>query len=144
VYNKEPSLVLSCKCAKLPKVRRLPPTKGTADENGTRQKEFRSILCNCPWMVRFKKQLNDTWIVTQLVDQHENHELQGIDPLAYPENRPFAAGARETMLDLERHSNASVVNNTYGLSLLGRDVYSRSYDHTQTQHARIGSRWACL
>ncbi|KAK9489568.1 hypothetical protein V1508DRAFT_44262 [Lipomyces doorenjongii] len=84
-----------------------------------------------------------TWIVTQLVDQHENHELRGINPLAYPENRPLGAGARETMLDLVRHSNASytsiafVVNNTYGLSLLGRDVYNRSYDHTQTQGASI-------
>ncbi|KAK9494571.1 hypothetical protein V1508DRAFT_395961 [Lipomyces doorenjongii] len=43
VYNKKKSLVLLCKCAKLPKARRLPPTKGTTDENGfTRQKEFRA------------------------------------------------------------------------------------------------------
>ncbi|KAK9374214.1 uncharacterized protein V1513DRAFT_113769 [Lipomyces chichibuensis] len=142
VYNKEKSLVLLSKCAKLPNTRRLPPTKGATDENGfTRQKEFRSILCNCPWMVRFKKQLNDMWIVAQLVAEHENHELQGINPLAYPENRPLAAGARERMLDLVRHSNASytsiasVVNNAYSLTLLGRDVYNRSYNHTQTQGA---------
>ncbi|ODQ74805.1 hypothetical protein LIPSTDRAFT_68916 [Lipomyces starkeyi NRRL Y-11557] len=138
VYNKDKSLLLLCKCAKLPSTRRLQPTKGATDDEGlNRQKEFRSMLCDCPWMVRFKKQLNDTWIVTQLVDHHENHQLQGINPLAYPENRSLTPEARETMLDLVRHSNASytsiasVINTTYGLSLLGRDVYNRSYDYTQ-------------
>ncbi|KAK9482637.1 hypothetical protein V1527DRAFT_331885 [Lipomyces starkeyi] len=32
VYSKEKSLVLLSKCAKLPKARRLPPTKGATDE----------------------------------------------------------------------------------------------------------------
>ncbi|KAK9333649.1 hypothetical protein V1520DRAFT_331333, partial [Lipomyces starkeyi] len=87
------------------------------------------MLCDRRWIVRFKKQLNASWVVTQLDDRHEVHQLEGINPLAYPENRPMTAESRETMLDLVRHSSASlstiasVLNTTYGLSLLGRDVY---------------------
>ncbi|KAK9319778.1 hypothetical protein V1517DRAFT_265634, partial [Lipomyces orientalis] len=56
---------------------------------------------------------------------------------AYPENRRLTPAARETMLDLVERSSASyntiasVLNATHGLSLLGRDVYNRSYDYTQ-------------
>ncbi|KAK9482234.1 hypothetical protein V1527DRAFT_476988 [Lipomyces starkeyi] len=75
----------SCLCANVPikpNTRKLPLTKGSADDNGLiRQKEARSILCDCPWKVRLIKQLNDTWVLTQLVDYHENHQLQGINPL---------------------------------------------------------------
>ncbi|KAK9490109.1 hypothetical protein V1508DRAFT_442087 [Lipomyces doorenjongii] len=56
-------------------------------------------------MVRFKKQLNESWVDTQLGDRHEGHQLEGINPLAYPENRPVT---RETMLDLVRRSPASL------------------------------------
>ncbi|KAK9326758.1 hypothetical protein V1520DRAFT_350609 [Lipomyces starkeyi] len=45
------------------------------------------MLCECPGRVRFKKQLNDTWIVTQLIDEHKGHQLEGINPFADPENR---------------------------------------------------------
>ncbi|KAK9318718.1 hypothetical protein V1517DRAFT_334816 [Lipomyces orientalis] len=58
-------------------------------------------------MMRFKKQLNDTWIITQLVDQHERRQLEGINPSAYPENRRLTPAARETILDLVGHSSAS-------------------------------------
>ncbi|KAK9354952.1 hypothetical protein V1523DRAFT_424544 [Lipomyces doorenjongii] len=64
------------------------------------------------------------WVDTQLGDRHEGHQLEGINPLAYPENRPVTAESRETMLDLVRRSSAclstiaSVLNTTYGLSLL--------------------------
>ncbi|KAK9319290.1 hypothetical protein V1517DRAFT_52672 [Lipomyces orientalis] len=118
--------------------RNLPQTKGRTGDNGlTRQKDARSIVCDCQWTVRFKKQLNDTWIVTQLVDQHERHQLEGINPSAYPENRRLTPPARETMLDLVGHFSApyntiaSVLNATHGVSLLGRDVYNRLYDYSQ-------------
>ncbi|KAK9482297.1 hypothetical protein V1527DRAFT_22237 [Lipomyces starkeyi] len=72
--------------------RKLPVTKGSTGDNGlTRKRDARSMLCNCPWIVRFKKQLNDSWILTQVIDQHEGHQLQGINPLAYPENRQMLA-----------------------------------------------------
>ncbi|KAJ8102033.1 hypothetical protein POJ06DRAFT_280652 [Lipomyces tetrasporus] len=109
----------------------------TNDYGLTRHKDARNMLCDHPWMALFKKQLNDTWFITQLVDQHDGHQLEGINPRAYPENRPLTAAPRETMLDLVQHSTASfnaiasVLNTTHGLSLLGRDVYNRSYDYTQ-------------
>ncbi|KAK9366135.1 hypothetical protein V1509DRAFT_308075 [Lipomyces kononenkoae] len=139
VKNKEKTLLLLCKCARKPfNIRNLPFTEGSTGDNGlTRQKDARSMLCDCPWSVRFKKQLNDTWAVTEVVDQHEGHQLEGIDPFAYPENRPLTSVAREAMLNLVRHSNASfstiasMLNTTHGLSLLGRDVYNRSYDYSQ-------------
>ncbi|KAK9340912.1 hypothetical protein V1521DRAFT_423334 [Lipomyces starkeyi] len=57
----------SCLCANVTKN----PTPESYDNGLVRQKEARSTLCDCPWKVRFKKQLNDTWVVTQLVDYHE-------------------------------------------------------------------------
>ncbi|KAK9481867.1 hypothetical protein V1527DRAFT_499502 [Lipomyces starkeyi] len=95
------------------------------------KKKHEAMLCDCLWMVRFKKQLNESWVVTQLDDRHEGHQLEGINPLAYQENRPMTAESRETMLDLVRHSSASlstiasVLNTTYGLS------FNRTYDYTQ-------------
>jgi hypothetical protein len=141
VKHKNKSLLLVCKCSRMPlNTGNLPMEVGTRDENSnTRRKIARSMLCDCPWTVRFQIQLNDSWILTQLVDQHEGHQLEGINPFAYPENRPVSAGARETMLDLVRHSSASMrtiasmLNNTYGLSLLPRDVYNRTYDYTQAK-----------
>ncbi|KAK9341062.1 hypothetical protein V1521DRAFT_354567, partial [Lipomyces starkeyi] len=130
VKIKDNTLLLLCKCARWPfNTRNLPLTKGsTGDKLLTRQQDARSMLCDCPWRVRWKRQWNDTWIITELVDQHERHQLEGINPAAYPENRPLPAEARETMLDLVQHSTtsyrtvASVLNSTYGLSLLSRDV----------------------
>ncbi|KAK9338834.1 hypothetical protein V1521DRAFT_381928, partial [Lipomyces starkeyi] len=111
---------------------------GATGSNGlTRQRIARSMLCACPWKVRFKKQLNDSWILTELIDEHQGHQLKGLNPLAYPENRSMTAEARHSMVDLVQHSSASVstiasmLNTTYGLSLLGRDVYNRTYQHTQ-------------
>ncbi|ODQ70660.1 hypothetical protein LIPSTDRAFT_74082 [Lipomyces starkeyi NRRL Y-11557] len=44
-------------------IRKLPMTKGNKNDCGlARQKEARSILCDSPWMVRFKKQLNQSWV----------------------------------------------------------------------------------
>ncbi|KAK9242634.1 hypothetical protein V1506DRAFT_555943 [Lipomyces tetrasporus] len=124
VKNKDQTLLLSCKCAKKPfNSRKLPVTKGSTGDNGlTRKRDARSMLCNFPWI---------------LIDQHEGHQLEGINVLAYPENRPMAGEASHTMRDLVRHSSASlttiasVINTTYGLSLLGRDVYNRTYDYAQ-------------
>ncbi|KAK9351231.1 hypothetical protein V1523DRAFT_30710, partial [Lipomyces doorenjongii] len=102
VKDKDQTLLLSCKCAKKPfNSRNLPMTKGSMSANGlTRYKDAISMLGDCPWKVRFKRQLNDSWILTQLVDEHLGHHLEGINPLAYPENRPVTAEARETMFDL--------------------------------------------
>ncbi|KAK9342423.1 hypothetical protein V1522DRAFT_25713 [Lipomyces starkeyi] len=50
----------SCLCAKRQKAA---ADKGSADDNGL----SRSMLCDCQWKVRFKKQLNDTWVGTQLI-----------------------------------------------------------------------------
>ncbi|KAK9369640.1 hypothetical protein V1509DRAFT_652015 [Lipomyces kononenkoae] len=65
------------------------------------------------------------------------HQLECINPFAYPEKRSTTAEARQTMVDLVQHSSAPVssiattLNTTYGLSLLGRDVYNRTYQYTQ-------------
>ncbi|KAK9251560.1 hypothetical protein V1507DRAFT_392688 [Lipomyces tetrasporus] len=103
------------------------------DNNGpTGVKQARSMLCDCPWRVRFKKQLNGSWILTQLVDQHERHQLEGLNPLAYPENRPMTPEAKETMISALQVSSAplstigSIVNTSYGPSLLDSDVYNRT------------------
>ncbi|ODQ70388.1 hypothetical protein LIPSTDRAFT_74672, partial [Lipomyces starkeyi NRRL Y-11557] len=61
------------------------------------------MLCDCPWMVRLKKQLNESWVVTQL---DRNYAVQ------------HSSASLSTI--------ASVLNTTYGLSLLGRDVYNRT------------------
>ncbi|KAK9248600.1 hypothetical protein V1506DRAFT_528340 [Lipomyces tetrasporus] len=34
---------------------------------GTRGVMSRSILSHCPWRVRFKKQLDDLWVITELI-----------------------------------------------------------------------------
>ncbi|KAK9481890.1 hypothetical protein V1527DRAFT_62952 [Lipomyces starkeyi] len=132
VYNKEKSLLLLCKRAKLPNTRKLPPTIGAIDDNDslTASERVPAYALQLSVDGAVQKQLTDTWIITQLVDHHEGHQLQGIDPRAYPDNRPLTAEARATMLDLVRHSNASytsiasVIYTTYGQSLLGRDVYN--------------------
>ncbi|KAK9335268.1 hypothetical protein V1521DRAFT_346699, partial [Lipomyces starkeyi] len=139
VKNKDTTLLLLCKCAlKTFNSRKLPLQKGViGDNNLVRQKDARSMLCDCPWRVRFKKQLNGSWIVTELRDEHLGHQLEGVDPLSYSVNRPVTAEARATMFELVRDSSttlntvASMLNKTYGLSLLPRDVYNRTYDHGQ-------------
>ncbi|ODQ72762.1 hypothetical protein LIPSTDRAFT_4133 [Lipomyces starkeyi NRRL Y-11557] len=52
------------------------------------------MLCDCPWRVRFKKQLNGSWIVTELRDEHQGHQLEGVDPLSYSVNRPIVSPAQ--------------------------------------------------
>ncbi|KAK9369440.1 hypothetical protein V1509DRAFT_562284, partial [Lipomyces kononenkoae] len=139
VKNKDQTLLLACKCSRKPlNTRNLPIEVGATGSNGlTRQKVARSKLCDCPWKVRFKRQLNYSWILTELIDEHQGHQLEGINPFAYPENRSTTAEARQTMVDLVQHSSApvssiaSMLNTTYGLSLLGRDVYNRTYQYTQ-------------
>ncbi|KAK9263285.1 hypothetical protein V1519DRAFT_440626, partial [Lipomyces tetrasporus] len=114
------------------------------------------MLCDCPWRVRFKKQLNDSWIVTELIDEHQGHQLEGVDPLSYSVNRPVTAEARATMFELVRDSSttlntvASMLNKTYGLSLLPRDAYNRTYDHGQKWlvnrqvPGKAGPRWVSV
>ncbi|KAK9341977.1 hypothetical protein V1522DRAFT_358981, partial [Lipomyces starkeyi] len=88
VSNKEKTLLLVCKFANKFDPGNLPLEKGVLGDNGLiRQKDARTMLCECPGRVRFKKQLNDTWIITQLIDEHKGHQLEGINPSAYPENR---------------------------------------------------------
>ncbi|KAK9488809.1 hypothetical protein V1527DRAFT_456274, partial [Lipomyces starkeyi] len=62
VNNKDRTLLLLCKCAKKPfNARQVPMTKGTQGDNClVRPKVVRNMLCDCPWRVRFKKQLNDS------------------------------------------------------------------------------------
>ncbi|KAK9249776.1 hypothetical protein V1507DRAFT_469659 [Lipomyces tetrasporus] len=40
-------------------------------KRSTRHIDAWSRLCDCPWKVGFKKQLNDSWILAQLVDEHQ-------------------------------------------------------------------------
>ncbi|KAK9323460.1 hypothetical protein V1517DRAFT_320339 [Lipomyces orientalis] len=49
VKDKDKTLLLLCKCAKKPfNTRNLPQTKGSTGDNGlTRQKDARSMLCDC-------------------------------------------------------------------------------------------------
>ncbi|KAK9246675.1 hypothetical protein V1506DRAFT_534481 [Lipomyces tetrasporus] len=88
VKHKNQTLSLVCKCSRKPlNTGNLPLEVGTKGDNGlTRQKFARSMLCDCPWRVRFKKQLNDSWILTELVDQHDGHQLDRINAYTYPEN----------------------------------------------------------
>ncbi|KAK9482146.1 hypothetical protein V1527DRAFT_492992 [Lipomyces starkeyi] len=83
-----------------------PLAVATGDNGSTHLKPARSMLRDYPWKIRFKKQLNGSWILTQLVDQHEKHQLEGFNALAYPENRPLSPEARKTMIDLVQHSSA--------------------------------------
>ncbi|KAK9483567.1 hypothetical protein V1527DRAFT_484727 [Lipomyces starkeyi] len=126
------TIALMQMCYKATNANQLPMTKGTQAENGRiRPKVARSMLCDCPWRVCFKKQLNDSWIVTELIDEHKGLQLEGINPLAYLEKRGITAEARATMLELVRHSSSShiriayMLNRTYGLSLLGRQSQVR-------------------
>ncbi|KAK9318843.1 hypothetical protein V1517DRAFT_267276, partial [Lipomyces orientalis] len=112
--------------------RNLQLTKGSTGDNGLTRHKLAA-----DGTFQETAQLNYTWIVTQIVDQHEGHQLESINPEAYPEYRPLDAATREAMLDAVRHSTASfntiaaVLNTTHGLSLLGRNVYNRSDDYTQ-------------
>ncbi|KAK9367339.1 hypothetical protein V1509DRAFT_554066, partial [Lipomyces kononenkoae] len=138
VGNKATTLLLVCKCANKFDPGKLPLEKGVLGNNGLiRQKEARTMLCDCPWKVRFKKQLNDTWIATQLIDEHKGHHLEGISAFAYPENRQPTPAATEVMNDLARNSSAprttiaTFLNTTFDLHLLGRDVSNHTYDYTK-------------
>ncbi|KAK9481772.1 hypothetical protein V1527DRAFT_79052 [Lipomyces starkeyi] len=78
--------------------RQVPMTNGTQGHNClVRPKVVRSMLSDCTWRVRFKKQLNDSWIITELIDEHKGNQIEVISPLAYPEIRPITAEARATM-----------------------------------------------
>ncbi|KAK9319963.1 hypothetical protein V1517DRAFT_376061 [Lipomyces orientalis] len=101
----------------------------------TRLREARSVLSQCPWRVRFKKQLDDKWVTTELINEHPGHQLEGVNPYAYPENRSLSEEAKQAMFALVRDSRATLtqvarmVNVTYGTHILARDVYNRTYDH---------------
>ncbi|KAK9355059.1 hypothetical protein V1523DRAFT_345717, partial [Lipomyces doorenjongii] len=45
-----------------------------------RHKDARSMLCDCPWKVHFKRQLNDSWILKELLDERQAHYLEGQTP----------------------------------------------------------------
>ncbi|KAK9351822.1 hypothetical protein V1523DRAFT_415717 [Lipomyces doorenjongii] len=61
------------KCSgKIRNTRNIPAVVVTRGDNGmTRHQEARSILSHCPWRVRFKKQLDDQWVITELIDEHQ-------------------------------------------------------------------------
>ncbi|KAJ8102084.1 hypothetical protein POJ06DRAFT_248721, partial [Lipomyces tetrasporus] len=62
VKNKENTFLLVCKCSgKERNTRNLPAVVGT------RGVMSRSILSHCPWRVRFKKQLDYLWVITELI-----------------------------------------------------------------------------
>ncbi|KAK9327607.1 hypothetical protein V1520DRAFT_387338 [Lipomyces starkeyi] len=133
VKNKANTFLLVCKCSgKARNSRNLPAVVGTRGENGmTRQQEARSILSHCPWRVRFKKQLDDQF------DEHQGHQLQGINPYAYAENRSMNEEAKQAVLALVKDSSATnaqiadIVNAAYGTHILARDVYNRTYNHKE-------------
>ncbi|KAK9371710.1 uncharacterized protein V1513DRAFT_454773 [Lipomyces chichibuensis] len=55
VKHKDKTLLLCCKCSRKPlNTGNLPLEVGTKGDNGlTRYKVARSMLCDCPWRVRF-------------------------------------------------------------------------------------------
>ncbi|KAK9483925.1 hypothetical protein V1527DRAFT_471647 [Lipomyces starkeyi] len=59
----------------------------------------------------------------------------------------MTAEAWQSMIDLVQHSSASVgtiasmLNTTYGLSWLGRDVYNRTYQYTQKTGNSTANLW---
>jgi hypothetical protein len=142
VRNKQKTLLLVCKCANKFDPGKLPLEKGVSGDNGLIcLKDARTMLCECPWRVRFQKQLNDTWIITELRDEHEGHQHEGINPFAYPENRQVTPAAKEVMIDMARNTStsrttiAAFLNQTFNLHLLGRDVSNRTYDYTKTNES---------
>ncbi|KAK9385069.1 hypothetical protein V1515DRAFT_640803 [Lipomyces mesembrius] len=98
----------------VPNTRNLPAVVGTRGDNGmTRHQEGRSILSHCPWRV---------------IDEHQGHQFEGINPYAYAENRSLHEEAKQAVLALVRDSSAThtqiadMVNVTYGTHILARDV----------------------
>ncbi|KAK9243175.1 hypothetical protein V1506DRAFT_555608 [Lipomyces tetrasporus] len=106
----------------------LPAVVGTRGDNGmTRHQEARSILSHCPWRVRFKKQLDNRWVITELIDEHQGHQLEEINPYAYAKTDALNEEAKQAVLALI----ADMVNVTHGTHLLARDVYNRTYNHKE-------------
>ncbi|KAJ8103713.1 hypothetical protein POJ06DRAFT_293534 [Lipomyces tetrasporus] len=104
-------------------------------DNGLiRLKDARTKFSECPWRFRFKKQLNDAWIVTELRGEHKGHQLEGINPFAYPENRPLTPAAKEVMVDLARNTSASRTT-IAGFLNKRKDVSNRTYDYTKTDES---------
>ncbi|KAK9250416.1 hypothetical protein V1507DRAFT_467623 [Lipomyces tetrasporus] len=103
----------------------------------TRHQEARSILSHCPWRVRFKKQLDNLWVITELIDEHQGHQLEEINPYAYAKTDALNKEAKQAVLALVRDSSAThtqiadMVNVTHGTHLLTRDVYNRTYNHKE-------------
>ncbi|KAK9482978.1 hypothetical protein V1527DRAFT_414303, partial [Lipomyces starkeyi] len=139
VKNKANTFLIVCKCSgKARNSRNLPEVVGTREENGmTRHQETRSILSHCPWRVRFKKQLDDQCVITELIDERQGHQLQGINPYAYAENRSMNEEAKQAVLALVKDSSATnaqiagMVNAAYGMHILARDVYNQTYNHKE-------------
>ncbi|KAK9387841.1 hypothetical protein V1515DRAFT_600470, partial [Lipomyces mesembrius] len=98
---------------------------------------LRSILSHCPWRVRFKKQLDGQWVITKLIDEHQSHQLEGINPYAYAENRSLNEEAKQAMLALI----ADMVNVTHGTHILARDVYNRTYNHKEEKGTSCARRY---
>ncbi|KAK9245751.1 hypothetical protein V1506DRAFT_566692 [Lipomyces tetrasporus] len=95
---------------------------------GTRGDNIPKHSSHCPWRVRFKKQLDDQWVITELIDEHQGHPLEGINPYAYAENGSLNEAAKQVVLALVRDSSAThtkiadMVNVTYGTHILARDL----------------------
>ncbi|KAK9352834.1 hypothetical protein V1523DRAFT_412821 [Lipomyces doorenjongii] len=88
----------------------------------TSHQEARNILSHCPWRVgvRFKKQLDNQWVITELIDEHRGHQFGELNPYAYAERRSLNEEAKQSVLVLVRDSSAThtqiadMVNVTYG------------------------------
>ncbi|KAK9328775.1 hypothetical protein V1520DRAFT_370961 [Lipomyces starkeyi] len=116
VKNKNNTFLLVCKCSgKVRNTRNLPAVVGTHGENDkTRIQEAR-------------------------MGNHRvrGHQLEGINPFAYAENRSLSEQSKQAMVALVRDSSAThaqiadMVNVTYGTQILARDVYNRTYNHNE-------------
>ncbi|KAK9489091.1 hypothetical protein V1508DRAFT_394064 [Lipomyces doorenjongii] len=95
--------LLVCTCNRKPlNTRNLPMEVGATGGNGLiRHRVARSMQCDCPWKVRLTKQFNDSWILRELIDEHQRRQLEGVNPLAYSENRSMTAEARQSVIDLQ-------------------------------------------
>ncbi|KAK9384494.1 hypothetical protein V1515DRAFT_624288 [Lipomyces mesembrius] len=91
VKNKDPTILLVCKCSGKSRTGHLQAVVGTQGEvTVTRLREARSVLSQMP------------------LESHLGHQLEGVNPYASPENRPLSEEAKQAMFALVRDSSATL------------------------------------
>ncbi|KAK9342061.1 hypothetical protein V1522DRAFT_373730, partial [Lipomyces starkeyi] len=84
VKNKYNAILLVCKCSgKTRNTRHLPAVVGTLGEVGVTRLEKHET--SSP-----RQQLDDKWVIIELTNEHLGHQLEGVNPYKYPENRSLS------------------------------------------------------